>query len=129
MYSHSEYNVSSTAPVIDTTPTIPLNHAKACHAPCVQRCSTAASEAKNQKNAAPTQVSWNPVFHLAGPIAAIVTPFLAAYCRNSVMKISRPSTIPTIQNGRPTSPIGVTNGYETPSPAATGPIVDPAAQA
>src|SRR5438270_555567 len=66
--------------------------------------------AKNQQYADPCHTNWNPVFHFAGPIAAITTPRRFAACRNRVMKISRPSTITTIQAGSPTAPTGVANG-------------------
>src|SRR5580693_4695895 len=66
--------------------------------------------AKNQKRAAPIQVHWKPVFHLAGPIAAITVPRCRAAWRNTVITISRPRTIATTQNGSGTTPIGVRNG-------------------
>ena len=56
--------------------------------------------AKNQKYAAPTQIDWNAVFHLAGPIAAITTPRRAAAWRKSVMNASRPSTIASTHHGQ-----------------------------
>src|SRR5579863_8676506 len=66
--------------------------------------------AKNQKRAVPIHVHWNPVFHFAGPIAAITVPRRSAAWRKSVITISRPRTIATTQNGSGTGPNGVRNG-------------------
>src|ERR1700680_2593449 len=88
---------------------MPLKLAKALQAALVQPSALARVAAKNQKWADPTQTDWNPVFHLAEPIAEMTTPRRAAAWRNSVMKISRPITITTIHHGSPIGPNGVAN--------------------
>ena len=60
---------------IASVATDPLNSANACHvADVVHPAAIARVAAKNQKYAAPCQMSWNPVFHFAGAIAEITTP-------------------------------------------------------
>src|SRR5579859_5142263 len=93
-----------------TVPTMPMNSDAGVTNDGVSDAAVNALVAKNQKRAEPIQVHWNPVFHLAGPIAAITVPRRRAAWRNIVMAISRPSTIATTQNGSGTGPIGVRNG-------------------
>lgn len=104
--------MSTTAPVMVTTPTMPLNIAKARKAgSSSQACRAAYDWAKNQKKAAPVQTLWKVVFHLAGPMALITMPRRAATWRKTVMATSRPITSSTIQSGSATRAIGVTNRY------------------
>src|SRR6185437_3596699 len=69
---------TTSAAVITSVPTVPLNSANARHHAPFQSFAVAKVAAKNQKYADPCHTSWNPVFHFAGPIAAITTPRRAA---------------------------------------------------
>src|SRR5690349_1854547 len=108
-----------------TAPTAPLNVANAPQSVDRHPYVAAAVAAANQKKLAPTHVHWSPVFHLAGPMAAMMTPRRAAICRKTVMNSSRPSTTATIHHGSPIGPSVDTNG-NTGETIQSGAIIGPA---